>query len=51
MVNIFTHKKLEIGYNGEQIVEVTLTGEDRKPLAPGATLEFSYEVLNFKIQI
>ncbi|CAJ0576779.1 unnamed protein product, partial [Mesorhabditis spiculigera] len=41
---IFTHKKLEIGYNGKQIVDVNLTTDGRVELRPNALLEFSYEV-------
>lgn len=42
---LFTHKKLEIGYNGEQIVDVNVTSDVRVPLASGATISFSYEVI------
>lgn len=41
---IFTHKKLEIGYNDNQIVDVNLTSDGRVKLAPHAQLSFSYEV-------
>jgi transmembrane 9 superfamily protein 3 len=52
---IFTHKKLEIGYNGNQVsiahyissqvVDVNLTSDGRVTLTPHATLSFSYEVI------
>lgn len=41
---IYTHKKLDIAYNGQQIVEVTLTSEKKELLTLGAKLRFSYEV-------
>uniref|UniRef100_A0A914V8M1 Transmembrane 9 superfamily member n=1 Tax=Plectus sambesii TaxID=2011161 RepID=A0A914V8M1_9BILA len=41
---IFTHKKLEIGYNENQIVDVNLTSDGRTKLSPHAKLSFSYEV-------
>ena len=54
---MFTHKKMDIGVNGEQvwigaeleilklqIVDVNLTSDGRTILAPGTKLDFSYEV-------
>lgn len=41
---IFTHKKFDIGYNGQQIVDITLTTEGREELKPGSHINFSYEV-------
>lgn len=41
---VLTHKHFEIGYNGNQIVEVSLTSENKKPLVEGSILEFTYEV-------
>lgn len=41
---IFTHKKFEIGYNGNRIVDVKLTTEKKQPLVPGNKIKFSYEV-------
>ncbi|CAB0033396.1 unnamed protein product [Trichogramma brassicae] len=41
---IWTHKKLDIGYNGKQIVDVNLTSESKVELKPGRTIPFSYEV-------
>lgn len=41
---IFTHKKFEIGYNENRIVDVKLSTENRQPLEPGAKIKFSYEV-------
>lgn len=41
---LFTHKKLEIGYNDNQIVDVNLTSDGRVTLKPGEKISFSYEV-------
>jgi transmembrane 9 superfamily protein 3 len=42
---IWTHKKFEVGYNGDRIVDVNLTSESKKQLQPNTKLEFSYEVI------
>lgn len=44
---VWTHKKLEIGYNGQQIVDVNLTSDDRVHLVKDAQISFSYEVSTF----
>lgn len=41
---IFTHKKFEIGYNGNRIVEIKLTTENKQQLVPEAKLKFTYDV-------
>lgn len=41
---LWTSKKFDIGYNGDKIVDVNLTSEQRVKLVPGMTLQFSYEV-------
>ena len=41
---IWTHKKFEIGYNGNQIIDVNLTSEGKTRLKLGEKLSFSYEV-------
>ncbi|XP_067645685.1 transmembrane 9 superfamily member 3 [Eurosta solidaginis] len=41
---IYTHKRFEIGYNGQQIVDVTLHNEKKELLTPGGKIKFSYEV-------
>jgi transmembrane 9 superfamily protein 3 len=41
---IWTHKKFEIGYNNDRIVDVNLTSESKVELKPNANLEFSFEV-------
>lgn len=41
---IFTHMKFEIGYNGNQIVDVVMTPENPVKIDLGVKLEFSYEV-------
>ena len=42
---IWTHKKLEIGYNGQQIVDVNLTSDVKVELKPDAKIPFSFEVI------
>lgn len=41
---IWTHKKFEIGYNEDQIVEVNLISEHKVKLTKGGELPFTYEV-------
>lgn len=41
---IWTHKTIDIGYNGNRIVDVNVTTGKRVLLKPGVTLHFSYEV-------
>jgi transmembrane 9 superfamily protein 3 len=41
---IWTHKKFDIGYNGQQIVDVNLTSEAKVKLAPNVKIPFTYEV-------
>ncbi|XP_068245606.1 transmembrane 9 superfamily member 3-like [Palaemon carinicauda] len=41
---IWTHKKFDLGYNGNQIVDVNLTSEVKHKLELGAKLKFTYEV-------
>lgn len=41
---IWTHKKFDIGYNGQYIVDVNLTSESKVLLKPGIKIPFSYEV-------
>jgi len=43
-VYIWTHKKLDIGYNGKHIVDVNLTSESKVKLQPNIQLKFTYEV-------
>ncbi len=42
---IWTHKKFEIGYNDNRIVDVNLTSESKTQLQPNTKLVFSYEIL------
>ena len=42
---LWTHKKFEIGYNENQIVDVNLTSEARVKLEPDARIPFTYEVV------
>jgi transmembrane 9 superfamily member 3 len=46
-VYIWTHKKFDIGYNDENIVEVNLTSEVKVKVEPNAKLAFTYEVRVF----
>lgn len=41
---LWTHKKLDIGYNGNRIVDVNLTSESKRKLTEGAKIGFTYEV-------
>lgn len=41
---IWTHKKLDISYNNDQIVDVSLTSESKAKLVPNSKLSFTYEV-------
>jgi transmembrane 9 superfamily protein 3 len=41
---IYTHKKFDIGYNGNQIVDVNLTTGDKVTLNGEIQLDFTYEV-------
>jgi transmembrane 9 superfamily protein 3 len=45
---IWTHKKLEIGYNGNKIVDVNLTSESKVKLTPNSKITFTYEVTLLK---
>ncbi len=42
---LWTHKKFEIGYSDDRIVDVNLTSEARVRLAPDAKVPFTYEVI------
>merc|ERR1712000_190891 len=42
---IYTHKTFEIGYNNDQIVEITLLAEDKQQLKLDKELSFSYDVI------
>lgn len=41
---IYTHKKFDIGRNGQQIVDISLTTEKKELLVAGSKIKFSYEV-------
>jgi len=41
---MWTHKKLDIGYNQDAIVDVNLTSEAKVKLELGARVSFTYEV-------
>lgn len=41
---IWTHKKLDIGHNGQYIVDVNLTSESKVKLKAGVKIPFTYEV-------
>jgi transmembrane 9 superfamily protein 3 len=42
---LWTHKKFEIGFNDNRIVDVNLTSENKVKLAPNMNVKFSYEVI------
>ena len=42
---IWTHKRFDIGYNGDRIVDVNLTSEAKVQLQPNSKLTFTYEVI------
>lgn len=42
---IWTHKKFEIGYNNNQIVDLNLTSETKAKLTVGSKVAFTYEVI------
>ena len=44
---IWTHKKLDISYNNDQIVDVSLTSESKAKLTPNTKISFTYEVKHF----
>jgi len=41
---IFAHQGYTIGYNGDRIVDVSLSNDNRIPLIPGKPVAFSYSV-------
>ncbi|KNC51393.1 endomembrane protein emp70 [Thecamonas trahens ATCC 50062] len=41
---VFTHKKFVIAYNGDQIIEVSLTAENPQLIEAGAELVFTYSL-------
>ena len=43
-VYIWTHKRFDLGYNENQIVDVNVTTAKRVKLVPGITLHFTYQV-------
>ncbi|CAF0945674.1 unnamed protein product [Adineta ricciae] len=45
IVYIWTHKKFDIGYNGNRIVDVNITSESKVQIKPDSKLVFSYEVV------
>jgi transmembrane 9 superfamily member 3 len=42
--HVFTHKHFDIGYNGDQIVDVTLTCDERMQLSLESRIDFTYSV-------
>lgn len=49
-VSMWTHKKFDIGYNKDNIVDVNLTSETKAKLVPDAKIVFTYEV-RFKNEV
>lgn len=48
---LWTYKKLEIGYNGNRIVDVNLTSEGKVKLVPNTKIQMSYSVSNVVIRL
>lgn len=42
---MWTHKKFEVGYNGDQITEINLISENKVKLVEGNDLPFTYQVI------
>ncbi|KAI1715447.1 endomembrane protein 70 domain-containing protein [Ditylenchus destructor] len=42
---IYTHKKFEIGYNQQQIIDVNIIAEEKKEIHPNQELIFTYEII------
>lgn len=40
---LWTHKRIDIGVNGNQIVDVNLTTSKREKIEIGKTIDFSYQ--------
>ena len=43
-MHLFTHRSFRIGYNGDQIVEVNITGTNKVEIGPKQRLDFTYDV-------
>lgn len=43
--SIWTHKKFEIGYSKDQIVDIQLTSEHKVKLEEGAKIPFTVEII------
>ncbi|GAB4823325.1 hypothetical protein N2152v2_010371 [Parachlorella kessleri] len=43
-VYIYTHKSLDIAYNGNRIIQINLTSESPQPIVSGTALTFTYSV-------
>ena len=43
--SIWTHKKFEIGYSNDQIVDIQLTSEHKVKLEEGAKIPFTVEII------
>ena len=41
---VFTHSRLDIGYNADRVIEVNLTAENPVAVRSDAPIEFTYEV-------
>ena len=42
---VYTHKHISVAYNGNRIIEVNLTSQHPELIKPGATLDFTYDIL------
>lgn len=43
-IYIWTHKRFDIGYNGDHIVDINLTSESKVQLQVNTKLTFTYEI-------
>lgn len=41
---IYTHKRFDIGYNGQHIVDISIVTEEKRKLVAGEKIKFTYEV-------
>lgn len=48
---LYTHKRLDIGFNDKQVVDVNLTTDGRVDIRPGAEITYTYEVQWSKSEI
>ncbi len=42
--SVYTHFKIDVGYNGDRVIEVNLTAQNPLPIRADTAVEFTYEV-------